>query len=77
MRRYGNVLGLLLAALGALLGAALLVRMAWDWSIPGVFGIGPIAFKHVLGLLLLSAVSAGLFRLGRHRDGWRLFTGRW
>ncbi len=77
MRRYGNVMGLLLAAVGALLGAALLVRMAWDWSIPGVFGLGPFAFKHVLGLVLLSLLAAGLLRLGRHRDGWRHFTGRW
>lgn len=76
MRRYGNVLGLLLAALGALLGAALLVRMTWNWSIPGVFGFGPIAFKHALGFLLLGLVSVGLL-LGRHRDGWRHFTGRW
>jgi hypothetical protein len=42
-----------------------------------VFGLGPIAFRHALGVLLLGLVSAGLLRLGRHRDGWRHITGRW
>lgn len=77
MRRYGNVFGVLLMGLGLLLGVALLVRMAWDWSIPDVFGLGPIAFRHALGVLLLGLVSVGLLRFGRHRDGWRHFTGRW
>lgn len=77
MRRYGNVFGILLAALGTLLGLALMVRLAWNWAIPDVFGLGPIALRHVLGFLLLGLVSAGLLQLGRHRDGWRNFTGRW
>lgn len=72
MRRYGNMLGVLLVGLALLLGAALVIRQAWHWTIPGVFGLGPIAFKHVLGLLLLSLASAGLLRLGRQH-----FTGRW
>ncbi|MEZ5613627.1 MAG: hypothetical protein R3E35_00270 [Rhodocyclaceae bacterium] len=72
MRRYGNLLGVLLTGLALMLGVALLVRMAWHWSIPDVFGLGPVAFRHLLGLVLLGAVSAGLLRLGRQR-----FTGRW
>lgn len=76
MRRYGNVLGLMLVALGTLLGLALFARLAWNWSIPDVFGIGPIAFKHALGVVLLGLISAGLLRLVRHHDGWRRFTGR-
>lgn len=68
MRRYGNVLGILLAALGTMLGLALMLRLAWNWSIPDVFGFGPIAFKHALGMLLLGLISAGLLR---H------FSGRW
>jgi hypothetical protein len=51
--------------------------MAWNWSISDVFGFGPIAFRHALGFVLLGLISAGLLRLGRHRDGWRHFTGRW
>ncbi|MBZ0134112.1 MAG: hypothetical protein R3E40_10185 [Rhodocyclaceae bacterium] len=77
MRRYGNVLGILLVGLGSLLGAALLIRLMWNWSIPDVLGFGPIAFKHALGFMLLGLVSAGLLRLARHRDGWRHFSGRW
>lgn len=77
MRRYGNVLGILLVGLGALLGMALLIRLMWNWSIPDVFGFGPFAFKHALGFMLLGLLSAGLLRLGRHRDGWRHFSGRW
>ena len=77
MRRYGNVLGVLLVGLASLLGVALLVRMAWNWSIPDVFGFGPIAFRHALGFVLLGLISAGLLRLGRHRDCSRHFTGRW
>lgn len=72
MRRYGNVIGILLAGLALLLGVALLLRQAWDWSIPGVFGFGPIAFRHVLGLILLGVVSLGLLRFGRQR-----LSGRW
>lgn len=68
MRRYGNVLGILLVGLGTLLGLALFVRMAWNWSIPDIFGFGPIAFKHALGVVLLGLVSAGLLR---H------YSGRW
>lgn len=71
MRRYGNVFGMLLVGMASLLGVALLVRLAWNWSIPDVFGLGPIAFRHALGVLLLGLISAGLLRLGRHRDGWR------
>lgn len=71
MRRYGNVLGILLVGLGSLLGVALMFRLMWNWSIPGVFGFGPIAFKHALGLLLIGAILAGLLRLARHRSGWR------
>ncbi len=71
MRRYGNVAGVLLVGLGLLLGVALLIRLAWHWSIPDVFGFGPIAFRHVLGFMLLGLVSAGALRLARHRDGWR------
>lgn len=77
MRRYGNVLGILLVGLGSLLGVALLVRLMWNWSIPEVFGFGPIAIRHALGFLLLGLLSAGLLRLARHRDGWRHFSGRW
>ncbi len=77
MLRYGNALGVLLVGLALMLGVALLVRMAWNWSIPDVFGLGPIALRHALGVLLLGLVSAGLLRLGRHRDGWRHITGRW
>ncbi len=76
MRRYGNVFGVLLVGLASLLGVALLVRLAWNWSIPDVFGLGPIALRHALGVLLLGLASAGLLRLGRHRDGWRHFIGR-
>jgi hypothetical protein len=74
MRRYGNLFGVLLVALAALLGAALLVLMSWNWSIPDVFGFGPIAFRHALGFALLGLISAGLLRLGRHR---RRHHGRW
>ena len=77
MRRYGNVLGMLLMGLGLLLGVAMLIRLAWNWSIPELFGFGPIAFKHALGFMLLCLISAALLRLGRHRDGWRHFSGRW
>lgn len=76
MRRYGNVLGMLLVALGSLLGLALVVRMAWNWALPEVFGIGPILFRHVLGVLVLGLVSAGLLSLYRHREGWRHFNWR-
>ena len=76
MRRYGNMLGILLVGLGVLLGAALLIRLMWNWSIPALFGFGPIAFKYALGFVLLGLISAGLLRLGRHRDGWRYFSGR-
>ncbi len=71
MRRYGNAFGVLLTGLAVLLGLALLVRLSWNWSIPGVFGLGPIAFRHALGFVLLGLISAGLFRFGRH------FGGRW
>ena len=77
MRRYGNVVGVLLVVLASLLGGAMLVRMAWNWSIPDVFGLGPIAFRHALGFLLLGLISAGLLHLGRQRGGWRHLTGRW
>jgi|CXWK01.1.fsa_nt_gi hypothetical protein len=77
MRRYGNVVGVLLVGLGLLLGVALFLRLAWHWSIPDVFGFGPIAFRHALGFMLLGLIPAGLLRLARHRDGWRHFSGRW
>ncbi len=73
MRRYGNMFGMLLSGLAVLLGLALLVRLAWHWSIPNLFGLGPVPFRQVLGLLLLGAVSAGLMRLSRHRGRWRHF----
>ena len=76
MRRYGNVLGVLLVGLASLLGVALLIRLAWNWSIPGVFGFGPIAFKHALGVVLLGLISAGALLIGRHRGGWRHTNGR-
>lgn len=69
MRRYGNVFGVLLAGLAALLGAALMLRLAWNWALPDVFGFGPILFRHVLGIVLLGLAAAGLAGLGRHR-GW-------
>jgi hypothetical protein len=34
------MLGVLLAGLASLLGVALLVRLAWNWSIPDVFALG-------------------------------------
>lgn len=70
MRRYGNMFGVLLTGLALLLGVALLLRMAWYWSIPDVFGFGPIAFRHALGVVLLGLISAGVLRLGRHRGHW-------
>ncbi|MDT3735273.1 MAG: hypothetical protein ROZ00_03495 [Denitratisoma sp.] len=70
MRRYGNMLGVLLTGLALLLGVALLLRMAWNWSIPDVFGFGPIAVRHALGVVLLGVISAGLLRLGRQRGHW-------
>jgi hypothetical protein len=74
MRRYGNVMGILLAGLATLLGAALMMRLAWNWALPDVFGFGPILFRHVLGVALLGLVAAGLLGLGRHRGNrfiWR------
>ena len=76
MRRYGNMLGVLLAGLASLLGVALLVRLAWNCSIPDVFGFGPSGFKHALGVVLLGLISAGALLLGRHRGGWRHTDGR-
>ena len=70
MRRYGNMFGVLLVGLALLLGVALLVRMAWNWSIPDLLGFGPIAFRHALGVVLLGLISAGVLRLGRHRGHW-------
>ena len=67
MRRYGNVLGILLVALGSLLGLALMVRLAWNWSIPGVFGFGPILLRHVLGVALFGLAAVGLASLLRRR----------
>lgn len=74
MRRYGNVMGILLAGLGALLGAALVLRMAWHWALPDVFGFGPILLRHVLGVALFGLAAAGLAVLLRHRGNrfiWR------
>ena len=76
MRRYGNVLGVLLVGLASLLGVALLIRLAWNWSIPDLFGVGAIAFRHVIGVVLLGLISAGALLIGRHRGGWRHTNGR-
>ncbi|CAG0950610.1 hypothetical protein BURC_02411 [Burkholderiaceae bacterium] len=76
MRRYGNVLGVLLVGLASLLGVALLIRLAWNWSIPDLFGFGAIAFRHVIGVVLLGLISAGALLIGRHRGGWRHTNGR-
>ena len=67
MRRYGNMLGVPLVGLALLLGAGIVVRQVWDWTIPGVLGLGPLPFKHLLGLLLLGLAAAGLLHLGRQR----------
>jgi hypothetical protein len=74
MRRYGNMVGMLLAGLAALLGAALLLRLAWNWMLPEVFGFGPILLRHVLGVALVGLVAAGLAGLLRQRGNrfiWR------
>lgn len=74
MRRYGNVVGILLAGLAGLLGAAMMLRMAWNWTLPDVFGFGPIPFRHVLGVVLLGLLMVGLVGIGRQRStrfNWR------
>jgi len=76
MRRYGNVMGILLAALGTLLGAALMLRLVWNWALPDVFGIGPILLRHVLGVALFGLAAAGLASLVRHR-GHRMIWRGW
>lgn len=76
MRRYGNMLGVLMAGLALLLGAALMLRMAWNWTLPDLFGFGPILFRHVLGWVLLGLISAVLLAVCRHRESGRLFNWR-
>lgn len=74
MRRYGNVMGILLAGLATLLGAALMMRLAWNWALPDMFGFGPILLRHVLGVALFGLAAAGLASLLRHRGNrfiWR------
>ncbi len=75
MRRYGNVMGILLAGFGTLLGAALMLRLAWNWTLPDVFGVGPILLRHVLGVALLGLAAAGLASLLRHRGNRMMWRG--
>ncbi len=76
MRRYGNLLGVLLTGLAVLLAAVLMLRQAWDWTLPRLFGFGPFAFRHLLAILALAVLVAGLQRLARQRGAWRRLGGR-
>ncbi|MDR1372913.1 MAG: hypothetical protein LBJ17_07360 [Dysgonamonadaceae bacterium] len=61
-----KIIGHVVMATVALVLFGLIVMWLWNWLFPDLFGIKTIDFWHAIGLLILSKIFFGGFRLGEH-----------
>jgi hypothetical protein len=69
--RFLRVFKFALLGVGAAAVAGFLVMSLWNALMPGIFAVRPIGFWQALGLLLLSKILLGGFRLHSGGPPWR------
>lgn len=70
MRFCGMMFARLFFAVGFALILAVVVVWLWNWLMPGLFGLGPIAYWQAFGLMILARLILGTFGLGFHGYRW-------
>jgi len=50
-------------------GFGIVVMALWNWLMPAIFGLAVISFWQALGILILSKLLFGNFRLGHGKHG--------
>lgn len=53
-------------AIGGLLALSVVTKVAWNLFVPELFGLPGIHAKEAVGIVMLTAIVAGLFRRGSH-----------
>lgn len=50
---------------------AVVVKLLWNWLMPGIFGLGTITFMQAFGLILLARLLVGGWHSGYRHDNHR------